>query len=644
MVTPARFAAAALSFLLGSLIGPASARPESAEQSARGGVSTAPRRCPVALPVGETAQTLSCGILTVPENYGAPGRRVEISYIVLHSRSLSPAPDPIVHLVGGPGGSAIESLPYRTDIFDTLRRSRDVILFDQRGAQYSSRLDCQPYFQALAARLEENDETIALFEELSEQDPDRPLGILEARVAMGDCAEGLERLGVDLTQYNSVSNVQDIANLVDALGYDTFNLYGISYGTRLALTMMRDRPENLRSVILDSAYPVHINNYENTTNLNEEVVLRLFDDCAADPDCAASYPDLPQRFGQVLHQVNATPIELAEPVDLFESDSVVSRVTPAIVRLLVNRFLDDYPWFAPYFPRIVYELDAGETTTLALALSGALQDEQRAALTPESEQALLTAEDMRSQTDMLQAERRAEFRQRPGFSWLNAVHDRASELPEPRSEAALFELYLLPASSRDVTVFTSYVETFFEGEDAEELLAALKALEPGEVRSAFEIISDLNNSDTTQGMHYAVECREEFPFNSRDRAQAIFDGLRFPLLGEAGWTVTNQATAVCEVWPSGVASAIENAAVTSDIPALILSGAYDTQTPPSWNQLAASSLTNAYLVDFPNTGHGVIGYSQCAEDIAEAFLNNPAIAPDVSCTAALQPEFVGLED
>ncbi|MGF1536866.1 MAG: alpha/beta hydrolase [Elainellaceae cyanobacterium] len=643
MVTLNRLAAALLVALLGNgLLGSASsASLEPGKDRVQIEAAITPRRCPVALPVGETAdETLTCGILTVPENYHRPqARQIEISYIVLHSNSPDPAPDPVVHLVGGPGGSAIESLDYRTDIFDTLRRSRDIVLFDQRGAQYSSRLDCQPYFQRVAAQ-REGDEVAARFAELEAQNPDAPLGILEAQAAMGACAEGLQRSGVDLTQYNSVNNVRDILALVGALGYESFNLYGISYGTRLALTVMRDAPQNLRSAVLDSAYPVHINNYENTTNLNEEVVLGLLADCAADVACATAYPDLEARLRQVLARVEEAPIALEEPVELFFRDSVVSQVTPAVMRLLVSRFLDGYPWFAPYFPRVIYELHEGDTTTLELALSGALRDGPASAVAP-NEPAVLTAEDMQSQDEAtLREERRVAFRQRPGFSWLNDLYDLATELPEPLSEAALFDLDQLPASARDITVLADYVENFFQGEEAAELLAALNALPPDEIRSIFEIISDLNNADTTEGMHYSVECHEEFRFNNRDRAQAIYNALRFPLLGEAGWTVTNQATAVCDVWPSGAARPIENAVVMSDIPTLIMSGVYDSQTPPSWNRLAAEGLTNSYFVSFPNTGHGVIGYSQCAEDIAAAFLENPAIAPEASCTEDLRPEFV----
>ncbi|MGF1536967.1 MAG: hypothetical protein ACFB4J_10870 [Elainellaceae cyanobacterium] len=66
--------------------------------------------CPDAVPPGEIeGETITCGILTVPEDYDDPdGRQIELTYAILHSLSLAPAPDPIMDLRGGPGGSVME--------------------------------------------------------------------------------------------------------------------------------------------------------------------------------------------------------------------------------------------------------------------------------------------------------------------------------------------------------------------------------------------------------------------------------------------------------------------------------------------------------------------------------------------------------
>ncbi len=65
--------------------------------------------------------------------------------------------------------------------------------------------------------------------------------------------------GTDLAAYNSLENAADIEALRTALGYDQINLYGVSYGTLLALHALRLYPGALRSVILDGVVPPQIN-------------------------------------------------------------------------------------------------------------------------------------------------------------------------------------------------------------------------------------------------------------------------------------------------------------------------------------------------------------------------------------------------
>jgi pimeloyl-ACP methyl ester carboxylesterase len=97
--------------------------------------------------------------------------------------------------------------------------------------------------------------------------------------------------------------------------------------------------------------------------------------------------------------------------------------------------------------------------------------------------------------------------------------------------------------------------------------------------------------------------------------------------------------AVCEEWPSEWAPAIETQPVWSEIPTLILSGAYDNLTPVSWNKSAFETLPTGVFVLAPGAAHGVITYSACADQIAQAFITNPDASPDTSCLAGLQPKW-----
>lgn len=93
--------------------------------------------------------------------------------------------------------------------------------------------------------------------------------------ALTECRDRLLADDVDLTAYNSAESAADVADLRVALGYDEWNLYGISYGTRLAQTIVRDYPEGIRSVILDSSYPLAAN-LQTETAVNADRALSVF--------------------------------------------------------------------------------------------------------------------------------------------------------------------------------------------------------------------------------------------------------------------------------------------------------------------------------------------------------------------------------
>lgn len=87
--------------------------------------------------------------------------------------------------------------------------------------------------------------------------------------------------GVDLTQYNPTNNGRDVATLAAALGYDTFNLYGLSYGTKLGQEVIRQNPPGLRSVILDSVITPCLEFCERMPEANDLSFQNIYDMCLA---------------------------------------------------------------------------------------------------------------------------------------------------------------------------------------------------------------------------------------------------------------------------------------------------------------------------------------------------------------------------
>lgn len=264
------------------------------------GATYAPGECP--FEGASDIEGLECGVLTVPERRDIPGgRTLDLRVAVLRSHSPDPAPDPLVFLSGGPGSGSIEHTAGRArhPFWNRLRPKRDLVFFDQRGTGYSEPAFCP-----------EMDATIATV---------RYHGLSEAEQrdekvrAVAACREQLLAQGVDPTAYHSVASARDLGDLRRALGYDSWNLLGLSYGTRLALAALREAPNGIRSVILDSTLPPDVAHWANGGERFSRSLRLAFDQCAADPDCQEAFPTLEEDFYAVIADLEQNPIILSVP-------------------------------------------------------------------------------------------------------------------------------------------------------------------------------------------------------------------------------------------------------------------------------------------------------------------------------------------
>jgi pimeloyl-ACP methyl ester carboxylesterase len=243
--------------------------------------------CPVKGVSGVKTVTVVCGTLTVPENRDDPKKsQIALQVVTLKSTSPTPAADPIVYLEGGPGGSALAGIEAWTNPPSPLLANRDVILIDQRGTGYSEpRLGCDFEF-ATATRSAE----------------DVPL--------MAKCYERLKGDKIDLERYTTTDNAADIADLRKAMNIARWNLFGVSYGTRLGLQIMADHPDGIRSVVLDSTYPAGVKAFADIPVDAYRAFRSIFDACAADPSCASRYGNLDDELGQAINQLNDEPLRI----------------------------------------------------------------------------------------------------------------------------------------------------------------------------------------------------------------------------------------------------------------------------------------------------------------------------------------------
>ncbi len=256
----------------------------------------AERACPFSNDHDTPFRAMTCGYLTVPADYDNPEAGMfELAVALLPAAGDRTDAAPIVFLDGGPGSKTLEAMAVSAGaLLESLPEDRDIVVLDQRGAGYSRpSLDC-PGLRELARDL--IGKTLSLAEESRLS--------LEA---LGACRDRLVTGGIDLSLFDTAANAADVDRLRAALGHEQWDLYGVSYGTRLAQTVMRDFPSGVRRVALDSAYPLEADLLASIPASAERAFRLLIESCAANAACNANYPDLEGMLAQAFDTLTASP-------------------------------------------------------------------------------------------------------------------------------------------------------------------------------------------------------------------------------------------------------------------------------------------------------------------------------------------------
>jgi pimeloyl-ACP methyl ester carboxylesterase len=232
--------------------------------------------------------------LTIPEDYEYPeGRKLRLAVIIIKASGEKPEADPLIYLHGGPGAKAI--LNGRINAFRAhpFGENRDIILTDFRGIGLSEPAFC-PEIQEEIGKVvilnltpaEATDKTIKIFEE---------------------CFDRLRSEGINLNMYNTAMVVKDLEMLRIAMGVHQWYLWGISYGTRVAQTYLRDFPEAVRCVIMDSPVPMGYPATGEETKSYQRSLNAFFDACKENPECIKAFPELEERFYRAMVSLKENP-------------------------------------------------------------------------------------------------------------------------------------------------------------------------------------------------------------------------------------------------------------------------------------------------------------------------------------------------
>ena len=291
---------------------------------------------------------VTCGYINVPEDRSNPHTKtIQLAVVIYHSTNPKPAPDPVIFLQGGPGGQAVM---LSADAFDLLVKpflsKRDFIAFDQRGTGLS--------IPALGCDELEN----VYKQDIAGQIPKSSQDYIYTN-AFRSCHGGMSLGGIELNSYTTVASADDIKDIVTTLGYKQVDLYGASYGTRLALVTMRNYPDLVRSAILDSVVPVDVKLYDEDAIRYNSALEALFDSCSANTKCNSAYPDLKSVFWNLVDQLDAKPVAVSAPLPVGSNNENVDGSDLIGITLSILKTTE----LIAYAPEIIYKIKEGDYST-----------------------------------------------------------------------------------------------------------------------------------------------------------------------------------------------------------------------------------------------------------------------------------------
>jgi pimeloyl-ACP methyl ester carboxylesterase len=430
-----------------------------------------------------------------------------LAVAVYKSFNDSPEPDPVVFLQGGPGAEAVQlSADAYNVLVEPFLSKRDFIVFDQRGTGLS-----EPPLQC---------------EELTKTYSQDIHGLIEASTrvlvystSFYSCQGLMSAKGINLNAYTTVESAADVKDILSLLGYQKANLYGASYGTRLAQVVMREYPEIVRSAILDSVVPVDTSLFSNYPNAIQSGLRTLFVNCAIDPQCSAAYPNLEAVFWELVKELDANPVTVS--TSGYPNGTLTETVTgTTVLNVILGSIKNSY--FISTAPQSIYRFKNGDFSTLVIQQAG------------------------------------------------------------------------LPF--------------------------------------AFEGISP--------GLFITMMCREHVLTTTPEEVQK---GANRQIIKEYAWLPfygnTDNVFETCKTWGASGPAYGENDPTASDIPSLVITGAYDPTTPPMYAKQITGQLSHSYYFEFAHEGHTPTASdsSGCAMKIVDQFLSDPTVEPDRGCLNESKP-------
>ncbi|MDO5504943.1 MAG: alpha/beta fold hydrolase [Pseudoxanthomonas suwonensis] len=304
--------------------------------------------CALSNPAGGKGIDARCTTLEVPEDPASPdGRRIGLNIAwVPASNETDATADPLFMLAGGPGQAAVATYPQLDAAFKEVRKTRHVILVDQRGTGKSNLLDCPM------------------------DDPEQLADAANMGAMASRCRHTLQQRA-DLRFYTTGDAIRDLDTVRQALGVPRINLMGVSYGTRVAQQYALQHPQHTRTVLLDSVVPntLPLGNLW-ARNLEDALALQ-FARCEGQPTCKDKLGAPREQLDALMTRLRSDP-PLVRYRDAATNQQREERLTPEMVTGLVRMFAYA-PHAAALLPNLIHEANRGRYDGL-MALTRMLSD------------------------------------------------------------------------------------------------------------------------------------------------------------------------------------------------------------------------------------------------------------------------------
>ena len=295
----------------------------------------------LALPGTNLTANARCGSLEVAENPADPaGKRITLKVAIAPATGKATEPDPVFFFAGGPGQASSETWVMIRSTLNKIRKSRDIVMIDQRGTGGSNKLACESEIE----------------EDLNQE--------IDLDLIRSETEKCLADLNGDPRFYTTSIAMGDYNLVRQAMGYDKINIMGVSYGTRAAQVYLRLFPDTVRSVTLDSVVPMQLALGQEHAQMLDHSVQTVFKHCSEDESCNSLFPHQAKELNSLFTQLRNEPqqITIINPVSGEPQDM---RLTADTLGVAI-RFLSYASETQAMIPLLVHEaLTTGDLSRLA---------------------------------------------------------------------------------------------------------------------------------------------------------------------------------------------------------------------------------------------------------------------------------------